>query len=130
LRIWFGFTVFTHGYPKLFRIPHGHIVDPYANVIKVIANKLHFPAAEFLGLFVTLLESVGGLMLAVGLLTRFVAPMIAIQMLVISLGILWPNWAWIEHGMEYALLMSALAGYMSIRGGGKYSIDRWLGREL
>lgn len=130
LRVWFGMTLLTHGYPKLFRVPHGPIADPYANVINVIGNKLGLPAPEFLGLLVTLLESVGAVMLAAGLGTRIIAPMLAVQMLVIAVGVHWPAWGWTEHGMEYALLMGAVAGYMSLRGGGRYSLDRLIGREI
>ena len=130
LRIWFGLTVVTHGYPKLFRVPHGEIADPYSNVIHVIAAKLALPAPDLWGMLVTGVESIGGLLLALGLATRIVAPMIAIQMLVIALGVLWPAWAWTEHGMEYPLLMSALAGYFSFAGAGPYSLDRLIGREI
>ena len=130
LRVWFGITMLTHGYPKLFRVPHGAIADPYANVIRVIGVKLGLPAPELLGLMVTLLESVGAVMLALGLGTRIIAPMLAVQLVVIALGVHWPAWGWTEHGMEYALLMGAVAGYMSLRGGGRYSLDRIIGREI
>lgn len=130
LRVWFGMTLLTHGYPKVFRVPHGAIADPYANLVNVIGNKLGLPAPELLALLVTFLESGGAIMLAAGLGTRIIAPMLAVQMVVIALGVHWPAWGWTQHGMEYSLLMGALAGYMSLRGGGRYSLDRLIGREI
>ena len=52
------------------------------------------------GYFVMLLETIGAIMLAAGLFTRLVAPMVAVQMAMICL-IHYPKWAWIDRGMEY-----------------------------
>ena len=130
LRVLFGLTLVTHGYPKLFRLPHGTVADPFASATRIIADTLHFPAATLLAAAVTGIEFFGGLMLAAGLLTRLVAPMIAVQMAVIAFGVTWPIWAWTEHGMEYPVLMGALAAAMAIRGGDIYSLDRLIAREL
>jgi putative oxidoreductase len=69
-------------------------------------------------------------MLAIGLFTRIVAAAIAIEMAVICLGVLWPVWSWGKHGMEYALLMGILAAAIFFRGGGRYSVDHYVGREF
>ena len=69
-------------------------------------------------------------MLAVGLFTRIVAAAIAIETAVISFGVLWPVWGWAKHGMEYALLMGILALAILFRGGGRYSVDYYVGREF
>ena len=37
---------------------------------------------------------------------------------------------WNKSGLEYPLLIGAVALVFLIRGGGKYSIDRAIGREL
>lgn len=130
LRILFGLTLVTHGYPKLFHLPHGTVADPYASATRIIADTLHLPAATTLAAAVTGIEFFGGLLLAAGLLTRLVAPMIAVQMAVIAFGVAWPTWAWTEHGMEYPVLMGAIAAAMAMRGGDIYSLDRLIGREL
>ena len=37
---------------------------------------------------------------------------------------------WLDRGIEYPLLMGFLALQISIRGGGRFSLDRLLGREI
>jgi putative oxidoreductase len=55
--------------------------------------------------------------------------MVAVQMAMICL-IHYPKWAWIDRGMEYPFLMGLVALHMSFRGGGRFSADRLIGREL
>jgi putative oxidoreductase len=129
LRVAFGVILFTHGLPKVLGGAHGAMANPFASSLNFITNTLHFPAPLLFGYFVMLLESAGALMLAAGLFTRLIAPMIAIEMAMICV-ILYPNWVWLDHGMEYALLMGFVALHMSFRGGGGYSIDRLLRKEL
>jgi putative oxidoreductase len=75
-------------------------------------------------------ELFGGLMLALGLLTRLAAASIVIEMTVIITMILWPNgYFWTKQGYEYALLWDLLCIAILMRGGGRYSIDRLLPRE-
>ena len=127
LRIGFGLTLFTHGLPKVTGGSHGAVADPFSSVMNLVQNKLHLPFPVFLAYCVTALESVGALSLAAGFLTRIVAPMIAVEMAVICL-VHFPVFNWLERGMEYALLMGFVALHISMRGGGTFSIDRWLGR--
>jgi putative oxidoreductase len=72
------------------------------------------------------LESVGALCIAVGFLTRFWAAALAIEMAVIS-------YAQIPNGytrVEQFLLWGVLAFIVALRGGGRFSIDRAIGREF
>ena len=48
----------------------------------------------------------------------------------ISFGVLYPNWSWGKRGMEYALFMGIVAFAILLRGGGRYSLDRLIGREF
>ena len=76
-------------------------------------------------------ELVGGGLLAVGLLTRLAALSIVVEMAVIVFVILWPNgYFWTNRGFEYALLWGLLAVACFFHGGGDYSVDRLLPREL
>jgi len=129
LRVAFGLILFTHGLPKLLGESHGAMANPFASSINFITNSLHFPAPVAFGYFVMLLETIGAIMLAAGLFTRLVAPMVAVQMAMICL-IHYPKWAWIDRGMEYPFLMGLVALHMSFRGGGRCSADRLIGREL
>jgi putative oxidoreductase len=76
-------------------------------------------------------ELFGGLFLAIGLFTRLAALSIVTQMTVIIFFFLWPNgYFWTKQGFEYALLWDLLAVAIFFRGGGRYSIDRFLPREF
>ncbi|WPG41160.1 DoxX family protein [Variovorax sp. EBFNA2] len=129
LRIAFGLMLMTHGVPKLLGRSHGSMADPMAGSVNLIANVLHLPAAPLIGWFIALLEGVGGLMLAAGLFTRLVAPMVAVQMLVICY-LLAPTFPWIDRGFEYPLMLAFVALCITTRGSGRGSVDAWLGREL
>lgn len=129
LRAVFGIVLFTHGLPKLLRTSHGSMADPMAGSINLIENVLHLPAAPVLAMLVALLEGVGGVLLALGLGTRVIAAMVAVQMLAICVA-LGPNWPWIDRGIEYPFLMLFLALSMVFKGGGRWALDRAVGREF
>ena len=65
---------------------------------------------------VTLLETFGGIALAIGLAARFVAPMFAIQAAAICIALA-PTYPWIDRGIEYPLILGfialAFAGFAS-----------------
>ena len=129
LRVAFGLILAGHGWPKLFGGAHGAIADPKAMATDFIRTILHFPAPEFFANVVTFLETGGAVMLALGLLTRVVAPMIAFEMAMICI-VLSPNWAWNEHGMEYAVLMGFVALLFATGGSGPISVDRWVSSRM
>ncbi|WP_315834116.1 DoxX family protein [Bradyrhizobium prioriisuperbiae] len=132
-RVAIGGTLMTHGLPKLTGSAHGSMANPMAGSINLIANKLYLPAAEHLGAFVAYLETFGGVALAVGLLTRIVAPMFAVQMacICLALGQTWPpNWPWIDRGIEYPFLLGLFLLHIAFAGGGRLSADRLVGREI
>lgn len=129
LRAAFGLTIVTHGVPKLLGIAHGSMADPMGGAISLITKVLKLPFAPQLAMFVALLETFGGLAVALGLATRLVAPMLAVQMLFISLA-LGPTYPWIDRGIEYPLMLGFVALLISVHGGGAYSIDGRIGREL
>jgi putative oxidoreductase len=128
LRTVFGIILITHGLPKLLRTSHGSMADPMAGSINLIENVLHLPAAPALAMCVALLEGVGGLLLALGLCTRLIAAMVAVQMLAICYA-LGPTWPWIDRGIEYPFLMLFLAVFMMFNGGGRWSLDRAIAGE-
>jgi putative oxidoreductase len=122
LRIVFAVVLLTHGLPKALRSSHGSMADPMAASINLIQNVMGLPFAAQLAFLVMLLETIGAVMLAMGLGTRLVALLIAIQMLAISYA-LGPTWPWIDRGIEFPVLMGFLALYIVARGGGAYSVD-------
>jgi putative oxidoreductase len=128
LRVAFGLMLMTHGVPKILGRSHGSMADPMAGSVHLIGNVLHLPAAPLIGWFIALLEGVGGLMLVLGLLTRLVAPLVVVQMLVIS-WLLAPTFPWIDRGFEYPLMLVFVVLLVAARGGGPVSLDAWLRRR-
>ncbi|UZD97929.1 DoxX family protein [Pseudomonas corrugata] len=128
LRTVFAVVLFTHGLPKALGTSHGSMADPMAASINLIQNVMGLPFAAQLAFLVMLLETAGALLLAMGLATRLVALLIALQMLAISYA-LGPTWPWIDRGIEFPVLMGVLALYIVARGGGAYSVDARLGRN-
>jgi putative oxidoreductase len=80
---------------------------------------------------VMFLESIGGACLVIGLFTRFFAAALAIEMLVALLFVYLPKgYAAGGGGYEYVLLIGVACLTIAIRGGGPYSVDRAIGKEL
>ena len=81
--------------------------------------------------FLTFVELVGGLGIALGLFTRFFAAMVTIEMAVIMFAHYLPNgFSWLNRGYEFVMLWGLVAMAIWWRGGGPYSLDRKIGVEL
>ena len=126
LRLAMGLTLVPHGCQKLFGWFGGAGFEKFTEIFDKIG---WYPAAFWVAV-VALTETVGGLMLAFGFLTRFAAAAILIFML----NAIWATSAkgffWAQGGLEYPLIIAMVALVFLIRGGGKYSVDHALGREL
>ncbi len=85
--------------------------------------------AEPLAAIIMVLETLGGLCVALGLFTRFWAAAIAIEMFVIAY-IYFPKFGWTGPGYEYPLMWGLVMLAIALRGGGPYSLDRAIGKEL
>lgn len=129
LRLAFGIVLFTHGLPKALGIPHGSMADPMAGSTRLIQDVMGLPFAPQLAFLVMLLETVGALMLALGLWARPVALLIVLQMAGICYA-LGPTWPWIDRGIEFPFLMGFLALYIAVRGSGRFALERRLGMRI
>jgi putative oxidoreductase len=116
-----GLILAVHGWGKVSRG-----AEPY---LKLFAEHgFSNPPLVFWTLLV--IEFIGGIAIALGLFTRFWAAAVTIEMVVI-VNIYVPNgFAWLKHGYEYALLWGLVALAIWMKGGGEYSLDRRIGREL
>ena len=79
------------------------------------------------------LETVGAVCIMLGLFTRFFAAAIFIEFLVIVFVAHWaPGFPWNRPGggWEYPAFWGLIILAIGLRGGGPYSLDRYLGREL
>jgi putative oxidoreductase len=118
-----GAVLAPHGLQKVLFLS----IDQYA---KTIGGK-GLPLATLLAYLTFFTESVAAICLAIGLFTRAAAVMIWIEMAVIITTFLWPaGYFWTNRGYEYALLWLLLCTAIFFRGGGRYSVDRLLGKEI
>jgi putative oxidoreductase len=77
------------------------------------------------------LEVVGGICLVLGLFTRFFGAALAIEMLIALITVHLPKgYAAGGGGFEYVLLIGAACFLIALHGGGPYSVDRAIGKEL
>jgi putative oxidoreductase len=126
LRILVGLTFLLHGYPRLANI------GGFAGFL----TSLGVPAPGVFAFLVTALEVGGGLLLILGLATRWVSLLFAIEMLVTTLLVKLPNAGFIAPqgggtGAELDLLLLAAALILLTQGSGPLSIERnVLKREL
>ena len=74
-------------------------------------------------------ELIGGILVLLGLLTRFGAFLIVCVMLTAIFGVLLHNGLFGPNGMELALALLGSALALLIAGGGRASVDRLIGRR-
>jgi putative oxidoreductase len=79
-----------------------------------------------LGPFVALLEFVGGIALVVGLGTRWIAMLFAIEMAVAVLKVHLSGGFFLPRGFEFALTMFAASIALALAGPGASALDRML----
>lgn len=124
MRIVIALVLLPDGFDKIFlggadRIAAGNIA------------KLGLPLPHAWAWTVAGLEFFGSMLLGLGLFTRPVAVACAVMLTVIAFGIAVPRgFFWTSNGAEVALLMEfAIIGFI-FGGGGRYSLDRLIGREF
>ena len=121
IRLTAGLMIIPHGWPKL--------MMGVTKTAEMALIKRGIAPAEPLAVVLITLETLGGLCVALGLFTRFWAAAITIEMLVIVYHHL-PKFGWTGPGYEYPLMWALVMLAIALRGGGPYSLDRVIGREL
>src|SRR5690348_3866566 len=122
VRFFAGAFLVPHGFPKLFQ-------GGAAAVAPAIA-KIGFEPALAWAYLVGCVEVFGGIMIALGLLTRIAAAAAAIELFVIVMLVKSANGFFARaNGFEFELLWAIICLMIFFRGGGRYSIDRMIGRE-
>ncbi|CAM5187661.1 hypothetical protein ARD30_11925 [Bosea thiooxidans] len=118
LRLTSGLVMAEFGWRKLFGGGMARDIELFRN--------LGLEPAVPLAYFTSGLELVGGIAIALGLLTRPLAFMLFVQLMVILVMVMIPR------GTGYHLTVVWLGSYalMAVHGGGRLSLDRWLGREM
>ena len=132
LRIVVGFIVLAHGVQKLFGWFGGH--GPAA-VMESFQKWFGLPPA--LTMLVILADSVGAFLLILGLGTRVMAGAITAVMIG-AIALVHGKWGfymnWYSQprgeGYEFHLLILAITLLLVVRGGGRWSLDRWIHERL
>ena len=124
MRIVIGGIMLMHGWTKVSSATGAAGVAGFMSRIGLEPGIAFAYAAIFL-------ETVGAVCLIVGLLTRFFAAALAIEM-AIALAVvhLAKGFSVNQGGYEYVLLIGIVLLVIAIRGGGPYSVDRVIGKEL
>jgi putative oxidoreductase len=118
IRVTVGALLFYHGWGKL--------VGGVGPVAASFAKGGFVPATP-LAFLIVFLETVGAAAIILGLFTRFFAAAIAIEMAAITFVVQMPR----GFGrMELFLLWGIVFFAIALRGGGPYSLDRVIGKEL
>lgn len=120
IRLIVGLTFAGHGTQKLFGWFGGYGIKGTGGWLESIGVK---PGA-LMALIAGLAELVGGLLFAVGLWLPVAAALIAIVMLVAILTVHGKNGYWVtQNGIEYPLVLIAIAIGVAIIGPGVYAIQ-------
>lgn len=122
VRVVAGGALAMHGYPILF----GNTV-----AAAKFLESVGFADGLFWAYVVGTVEFACGLCLALGLLTRVVAvPIIGF----LAIAIVTYHWqfgfAWENRGFEYPLFWAIVVFHFLVRGGGAWSLDAVIGREV
>jgi putative oxidoreductase len=115
LRLALALSMIVHGYQKL--VPHGAL-HHFAHYVVTLG------LPYWLGYVSAYTEFVGGMLLVIGLLTRFAAAMIAINMLVALFTV------GIHQGFgiyNYIIALAAIAIMLVVYGAGAMALDRRIG---
>jgi putative oxidoreductase len=126
LRIGLGGILIPHGCQKLFGMFGGQGLSANA----ALFDRIGYSPGMFWGTLVGCTELVGGILLILGLFTRFAAAAVFIFMIVAVKFTSAKGFFWTNGGFEFALLIGICALYFLLRGGGHWSLDRMIGREL
>ena len=113
MRIALGAVMIAHGFPKISGGLH--------NIVPAVTGA-GFPA--WMAYIVAATEFLGGIMVLVGLLTRFVAIAMFIEMMVIISKIKWHNGFTGQNNYQFELMIAAVAFGLIFFGAGSISLDR------
>lgn len=129
LRVVLAIVFIAHGAQKLFGIWGGGGISGTAGFF----DSLGIPLPGVMAVASGILEFFGGILLALGLLTRPVALLLAIEMLVATATVHWPQGFFVStdaFGIEFTMVLMVAALTLVFTGSGRLSVDEGLRREL
>jgi putative oxidoreductase len=126
LRIALGLIMIGHGSQKLFGAFGGGGLSQTAGFF----DQIGIVPGTFWATIVAVVETFGGLLVFIGLLTRVAGLLIAITMLVAMVWVHLPNGFFLSNrGIEFTLALSSMAMALVVVGGGALSADALMKRS-
>jgi putative oxidoreductase len=124
IRIAIGAILFMHGWAKVANIGVARLATNFG-------NNYGLPMPTFMAYSAIFLETVGCICIILGLFTRFFAAALAIELLIAMFAAHWVKGFSVgAGGYEYVLFLGIVMFAIALRGGGPYSLDRAIGKEL
>ena len=127
VRVAAGLFLVPHGAQKLFGWFGGY--GPAATG-QFFEQQLGFSNGLLMAVAAGSVEFFGGVLLALGLLTRPAAAAASVLLLVALFQHLGAGFFWTEGGYEYPLLWLIVTLTFVVKGGGAHSVDRYIGKEF
>jgi len=116
LRVVVGLIFVAHGAQKIFEYTLPGTIGSFAD--------MGVPLPEIAAPFVAFIELIGGALLALGLFTRPVGILLAVDMIVAIVAVHLPAGLWVgEGGYEFVAVLGVAALALAFTGAGRFSID-------
>ncbi|MEU1936875.1 DoxX family protein [Streptomyces coeruleorubidus] len=121
LRLAVGLTMAAHGAQKLFGSFGGAGLDGTGQFFSTVG----YPQGRTMAVVAGLSETLGGLGLALGLLTPLAGAAI-VGTMINAMAVKWNGGFFAPEGIEYELLLTVAAASLALTGPGRYAADRFL----
>jgi len=121
LRAGVGVIMFAHGTQKLFGWFDGSGLDATGQFL----SGSGYPAGRAMAVVTGLAETLGGVGLALGLLTPLAAAAV-LGVMINAMAVKWGGGFFAPDGIEYEILLALAAVALALTGPGRYAVDRLL----
>ncbi|MER5995317.1 MULTISPECIES: DoxX family protein [Streptomyces] len=121
LRVGLGLIMAAHGAQKLFGWFGGGGIEGTGQFFAMVG----YPSGEAMALIAGLSETLGGLALALGLLTPLAGAAV-LGTMINAMAVKWGGGFFAPDGVEYELFLAVAAAGLTLTGPGRLAVDRFL----